>query len=612
VVLYLVAVVLDHVDGEARLVRTESRRGHWFDLTADTVVQAVLVAAAGVAVAGLGFEAGPELGTVAALGVVLSAAAAGAWPVVPATSGRRLDAASVLDALGNRHGFYALLLVFVALRVGRPTLLPALLGVVTIGSHAYWGGRVAVALSRPRRERPAAPRSRPAPGARWRRAAMLVLSVVPAVSATSAVAQGGYETPAVLRAVDLAPAALLSGPRFQVDDRVVTDGLLAKFAIRSDFGPFEAEGPGMLEVRVGEIRALDALDQASKTEAFGKALAGSAQRTGKSLATAVTNPGETIKGLPEGVGRFFERVGRGVKTGTQKAGDYVEQAEAQKAAAGRGPDTAEVASKVGEATGNVASNVFGKDDSRRRIAKHLGVDPYTTNPVLDKKLDEFAWAVWSGEFGLDRGIAMVPGGRAVTITKNWVSDLVWDLNPGDLDVRAEKQLKGGGVPQDVIDRFLRQKWFTRTIRLALVEPLVALGPVPGRGDVIRWALTAQSETQARFMAGAVGILADYHRTAAPLARIRVAGTLIGETQNGPLVIAAPVDYVSWTARLAKFTARPDLAGRPKQLWLTGRLSPRAQKELTALRWTIREGVSAGVARPGGPPSLEQKPQPASP
>src|SRR5262249_47632478 len=151
--------------------------------------------------------------------------------------------------------------------------------------------------------------------------------------------------------------------------------------------------------------------------------------TGQSLKTAVTNPVETVKGVPEGVGRFFGRVGRAVKTGTEKAGDYVTQSQAEKAAGESGPSTEEVAGKVGEAGGNVASSVFGKDDSRRRIAKHLGVDPYTTNPVLDKKLDEFAWAVWAGEFGLERGIGLLPGGTALMITKNWVSDLVWDLSP---------------------------------------------------------------------------------------------------------------------------------------------------------------------------------------
>jgi len=410
-----------------------------------------------------------------------------------------------------------------------------------------------------------------------------------------------YETPPVLKAADLASSPeLLQGPRFRVEPDVPTDGLLATYTITSDFGTFTATGPGMLGIRDGEIQALDTLEKTSKSEAFQRALAGSAKRTGKSIATAVTNPVDTVKGLPEGVGRFFERVGRSVKTGTEKAGDYM---NAQKSGQGQSKSTGEVAKDVGTAAGNAGSDVIGQESSRRRIAKVLRVDPYTTNTVLDAKMNEFAWVVWAGEFGLDMGIGLVPGGMAIKVTRTWVSDLVWDLSPGDLDVRAEKQLTELGVPKDTIDRFLRQKWFTRTTRTALLEALKTLETGPGRTDVIPWALTAASDAQARFMAGAVIILAAYHKTQEPIATLRVTGTLVGQTKSGGLVVPAPVDYVSWTERVARFATRPDLAGRDRHIWLTGRVSPRTRDELTKLKWSLRENVQS-IMGPGGPAELE--------
>jgi hypothetical protein len=246
--------------------------------------------------------------------------------------------------------------------------------------------------------------------------------------------QTTYEQPAVLRAADLAPAELLKGPRFQVDPRVTTDGLLARFSITSDFGPFEARGPGMLATRVAEIRALDILSQVEKSDVFKKALAETAKRTGQSLATAVTHPAETLEALPEGVGRFFERVGRAVKTGAQKAGDFIAEKEGQDG----GTSAGDVATVAGQAGADAGESVIGYDDARRRVAKELGVDPYTTNPVLGKKLDEVAWAAWSGEFGLSTAASLVPGGAAVMFTKEWVSDMVWDVSPGDLRVRMDK------------------------------------------------------------------------------------------------------------------------------------------------------------------------------
>jgi hypothetical protein len=415
--------------------------------------------------------------------------------------------------------------------------------------------------------------------------------------------QTTYEQPAVLRAADLAPAELLKGPRFQVDPRVTTDGLLARFSITSDFGPFEARGPGMLATRVAEIRALDILSQVEKSDVFKKALAETAKRTGQSLATAVTHPAETLEALPEGVGRFFERVGRAVKTGAQKAGDFIAEKEGQDG----GTSAGDVATVAGQAGADAGESVIGYDDARRRVAKELGVDPYTTNPVLGKKLDEVAWAAWSGEFGLSTAASLVPGGAAVMFTKEWVSDLVWDVSPGDLRVRMDKQFQAMGVSQEVIDQFLRHRHYTLTIQVLLAESLAALPAGAGRAVVVPWALTAESETQARFMAGSVAILAEYHRTVSPITRLRIAGTVLGDTQAGALVVAAPLDYVSWTERVANFGSRPDVAAaRDRQLWLTGRLSPRAQQELTARGWTVREGVSAGIIRAGGPAELDKK------
>jgi len=213
-----------------------------------------------------------------------------------------------------------------------------------------------------------------------------MLEVVAGATRTARAASS-FETPPVLKASDLAPAELLKGPRFHVDPQVPTDGLLTKFTIRSDFGDFEAEGLGMLGIRVGEIQALDVMSKTEKSEAFKRALVGSAKRTGKSVATAVTHPVETAKGLPAGVGRFFQRVERGAKTGAAKAGDYM---------SGTGEQEGEEKTSSSEAAqevGTAAADIIGQQDSRRRVAKVLRVDPYTTNPVLDQKLNEFAWVV---------------------------------------------------------------------------------------------------------------------------------------------------------------------------------------------------------------------------
>jgi hypothetical protein len=66
--------------------------------------------------------------------------------------------------------------------------------------------------------------------------------------------------------------------------------------------------------------------------------------------------------------------------------------------------------------------------------------------------------------------------------------------------------------------------------------------------------------------------------------------VLGRTVGGALIVPAPVDYVSFTPLISRFAHRPDLRDPDRSLLLTGKLSPRAREELTALGWKIREEV----------------------
>ena len=154
-VLYAAAVVLDHSDGEvARLTRSESRLGEWLDVTSDTVIHALLVLAMGATAQVRAGRAGIGLGALAASGVVVSAMIAKTSP-----RGAAGGIGGVLAALGNRDGFYAMLLLFIAALTFAPTLLPILMIIVAAGSHAYWlthlayrlmsGGAIAAPPRRP-------------------------------------------------------------------------------------------------------------------------------------------------------------------------------------------------------------------------------------------------------------------------------------------------------------------------------------------------------------------------------------------------------------------------------------------------------------------------------
>ncbi len=391
----------------------------------------------------------------------------------------------------------------------------------------------------------------------------------------SAIAQK-FEIPPTLPASILAPPTLLSGNGFHVNPQVPTDGLLAHYTIKSDVGTFQANSTEMLQVRVAEIPAIVELTNTSKTGIFAKSIATNAVRPVQAAGQMVMHPVETVKGLPEGVGRFFGRLGLGAQK-IQEAATEPEDASAGKKAG-----------QVATTTGRATRDVFGYEQERRELAKNLHVDPYTTNPVLSKQLDDFALVAFRAHVGVTTTMAVfIPGSMAITATRI-VSQWVWDTPKADLIVRNQKSLEAIGVPDSQIRVFTNNSQFPLSVQTAFVANLSRLKGIPGEAETVTLASTAQSEEQARFLTDAVGMLVRYNDTQVPLARLLVRKAIVGQDRNGAIVAEAPVDYVSWTSDVSYFAHRRDFKSHDRKLWLTGQLSPLAKRNFLSLGWTVYE------------------------
>jgi hypothetical protein len=402
----------------------------------------------------------------------------------------------------------------------------------------------------------------------------LALSLWGVGLATVAGAQSKFEEPPVLKASDLAPATMLKGPRFTVDERVPVADLLPHFTVRSDFGVFEAHGRDMLGTRVIEVGALDQLEKTSKTEEFLQAAGGAVARPVQAAGHMVMNPVETIKGAPAAVGRFFDRVQLGGKA-------------IASAAEGQGT-TADKTAAVTKRVGGVTADVLGYEQERRALAKRLGVDPYTTNHVLSEKMNDIAWVAFSGRVGVNTVIAVaVPFSMAISAT-SITNDMVWDMKPADLLALDEKKLRDMGISEGGIGAMLSNQWYSITSLTSLVNSLDSLAGVKGRDQIVDFAAAAAGEDRARIIVGVVEMLARYHATVQPLAQVSAPGPVIARTRAGAVLVPAPLDYVPWTQRVAAFAHRPDLKAKERTVWLTGRLSPAATRQFAAAGWTVRE------------------------
>ncbi len=416
------------------------------------------------------------------------------------------------------------------------------------------------------------------------------------------VADSGYEEQTVLQSTDLVKEVALTGDLYRIDPQVQADGFLLKFTIRSDFGTFYPESPELLKMTLVEIAAIDQLEKISKSEIFVEGLSETATELGKEIVTVVTEPVETVKGIGSGIGRFFQRTYRTTKTGMQRIGDKLfeeEESSAQPSSSAKIPGAVSEEKKDKEGNvvtaglsmaGNTAINILGYDDHRRHLAKQLQVDPYTTNKVLADKLDGVAWAAFAGGLGV-RAVKMALPATMVISATTTLSGWVWDMPPGDLKVYNEDRLLAMGVDQEQIDLFLRNRWYTRTLQGRLVRGLDRIIGAENRPDVLDFALTVQSETQARFIVETVELLALHHEQIAPLSKLEVHTTVIGYYEEGAMVVPAPLDYVLWTKRLDTFTSRDEFKNKNRLIYLRGELSAMAKKKLAKKGWRVKGNVT---------------------
>jgi len=397
---------------------------------------------------------------------------------------------------------------------------------------------------------------------------MIALGVALSAPALLAATLPAVEPMPTLDAATLAPPELLNGQGYTVDATAPVVGYMGQFTLRAPAGTFSADGTEMLAIRIDELAAIAKLSQMSQSGVFADALAESAKKTGAAIGKAVTNPVETISGLPAGVGRMFQSTTTTVSRATQ-------------------PKGANSAS-----TTESAMDLLGVNKAKRQIAMKVGADPYTTNPVLAKQLDDLAQAAFAGGVSLDAAMAVSTAGVATAISATaTVSNLVWDSSPDDIRTIHEKKLAAMGVGAETIRAFVTNRWFTPTLSVPLVENLAQMPSVKGRPAIVALASTVASEAEARFIVNAVDMARQAGTATDPVTSLGLAGRiLIARTKGGRVEVPAPVDYVVWTEPVKAFAERKDLTGVERTILVTGLASSQATAGLEASGWTVQKNA----------------------
>ncbi len=387
-------------------------------------------------------------------------------------------------------------------------------------------------------------------------------------------AEVAFEELPELKASEILKPELLKGPHYVVRDPVPTASGMNQFTIDSDFGLFEADGNQMLLQRLKEIEAIAQLREVSKTDEFKKSLVAAAKSPLNSARNIARDPAQAISNVPKGIMKFMGRA----KETVENVGK------------GRGRD---------EGEGNRMKDVIGYSDKKRKIALQMGIDPYSTNTVLQKELDDVAWASWAGGFTFSVATFPISGpiGAALTVTNlnSTVDQLLREKSPSELEQINRATFRAMGASGADIERILHGGAFTPTQTTTLAVNLKALKGVTNRGAFVKVAAQRSSTDADALFCVATAALMNQINEKTPIARIVMLGDFpICIAKDGTVIVALQWDYAAWTAGAAQFTSDVQKlaaqSGENKNILvaLSGQVSPRLREELEKRGITLRD------------------------
>jgi hypothetical protein len=397
-----------------------------------------------------------------------------------------------------------------------------------------------------------------------------------------------FEPAPTLRASAILPRTLVQGRHHTVREEVPVVDYYEHFAVASDFGAMHAEGRTLLRTRLVEVDALARLSEVSKTEAFARAAGGAVIEVGKGVVSAVQDPVDTVKGIGGGLKRLGVNLGRKARRAASNVTADDKRPEG---------DARNTKDKALGAAGGAANAVFGINGAAREWARRLGVDPYTTNPVLHEALVDI------GRIEAAAGIAvklMAPIPAVVSSTAR-VGDLVWSADPEALRKENERRAGELGVSPEVASRYFANGNYTLTNQTRL---LAALHAVKARGcaDYLDAAAEAATEREALFFVESAEMLAGLHEAEPVSAILEDSRAMVAKT-GARAVALLPFDRAHWTADLKASAeeiggrARRELGARTLAVRLSGKATPAARSGFAAAGWTVKEGAVAGLRVP---------------
>jgi len=328
----------------------------------------------------------------------------------------------------------------------------------------------------------------------------------------------------------------------------------------------------LLDTRINEIKAMAAMEQVSSMSQFGGSLADKGVQTVQGAANLVVHPVDTLGGALSGVGKMFARAQESL-----------------------------VESNPSKYEDSRVKKLIGFSQTKRDYAKQFGIDPYSTNTVLQDRLNSLASAGYAGSITGSALQALIPGGVGIAVGAvsgtAVLGGIDVSLAPEDLRRQNRQMLNDMGVSSSITKLFIDNEVFTPLQQTIIVNSLNSMPKVQGKETYVGFLVNTDDQDLALFRQRMSQMYAGYDKTVAPLRGFMSLGKFVGATKNdGNLVLAFPLDYLVWTSTNAMIVKAINEASRSLsttgvELWLTGKASPMMKKQLKILGWKLHEDSS---------------------
>ena len=379
-----------------------------------------------------------------------------------------------------------------------------------------------------------------------------------------------YETPSILNARAMLSPELRKVEHHTVLDEVTPFRYTHRFMINSPYGQFEAYGVDTLRIRIQEIQAIATMEEEMNHL---QSLAGVAEHAilnpFKFVPALFTKPTETVLAIPKGMWRMAIRVG---ETVTGKRGKL-------------------------EDTEN--EELIGLSAVKRQLADHFGMDVYSSNPILQEKLDGLSLAGYAGDAVVRLTTIPITGPTGAMLTGTSLSMTIGELlrghAPEELRRLNRKKLEGMHIDESLIEAFLKHPWHSPRHETILVRALSEMDAVNNRQAFFEVATSSEFEEEALLFQRMSEMLLSYHQNVKPLhALVTIEdGVLMGLTRDHTLAGMLPIGYLPWRAEFAEAVQtvinwKSTRRVKNVELWMTGKLTPRAYREILAKGVTVRQ------------------------